>query len=320
MPGTEGGGRLERVQTGGVLVLQRPGPGEAIVHDAANYALVDFRPLFGEWQSMTREGGALVLGFGGGGSVRLDRFFDAPAAPLMEVQARVGDQTIVSAEAFFQLYATLEERRAASDDEAAIPAGAHFEPTPPALPLAGITGSLLLADEEGLVLDDLPPEPVGEDPFATDFLAPPEDPPIATPVDLGSIDEGGSRVITAAELLAGASDPDGGALIVVALALASGSGALVDNGDGTWTYTPAPDDDSEASFTYTVTDGTFLASSTASLDILPDGAAALMLGLAAGDSGGGSDWRDAAMFTGFGARSADPLAAFFGDTQHTPAP
>ena len=75
------------------------------------------------------------------------------------------------------------------------------------------------------------------------------------PVDLGSMNEDGSLVITAAELLARASDLDGDTLSVTGMKVASGSGALTDDGDGTWTFTPTADWNGSASFDYTVSDG-----------------------------------------------------------------
>ncbi len=106
------------------------------------------------------------------------------------------------------------------------------------------------------------------DTFTLD-ITPVNDAPVAVPVDLGSIAEDGSRLVTSAELLAGVSDVDGPPAIITALTLTSGSGTLVDNMDGTWTYTPAPDDDTAATFSYTASDGTASASSTATLDITP---------------------------------------------------
>jgi len=80
-------------------------------------------------------------------------------------------------------------------------------------------------------------------------------PVVEGPVDLGSMNEDGSLVITSAELLAQASDMDGDALSVTELTLASGSGVLTDNGDGTWTFTPAADWHGSVSLDYTVSDG-----------------------------------------------------------------
>ena len=94
-------------------------------------------------------------------------------------------------------------------------------------------------------------------------------PPTASPIDLGAVDEDGSLVITAADLLVGAEDPDGDPLTITALSVQSGSGTLTDNGDGTWTYDPADNDDSDVTFAYTVSDGDQTASSMAILDLTP---------------------------------------------------
>ena len=104
---------------------------------------------------------------------------------------------------------------------------------------------------------------------ATLDLTPVNDAPVASPVDLGAIDEDGSRLITSAELLAGVTDVDGPAANITDLAIQSGNGTLVDNGDATWTYTPAANDDTDVTFAYTASDGEFSASSTASLDLTP---------------------------------------------------
>ena len=95
-------------------------------------------------------------------------------------------------------------------------------------------------------------------------------PPATAPVTLAAIaEDSGPRLITQAQLLANASDPDGGPLTAVNLTIATGSGSLVDNGNGTWTYTPALNDDSAVSFSYQVTDGTASVAGSATLDITP---------------------------------------------------
>ena len=93
------------------------------------------------------------------------------------------------------------------------------------------------------------------------------DAPVIAAIGLGSINEDASRLITQADLLAGASDVDGGALSAINLALASGSGALVDNGNGTWTFTPAPNWNGAASFSFGVSDGGVTVANTASLAV-----------------------------------------------------
>jgi VCBS repeat-containing protein len=85
--------------------------------------------------------------------------------------------------------------------------------------------------------------------------------------NLGSSAEDTSRVITAAELLAGSSDPDGDPLSVTGLT--ASSGVLVDNGDGTWTFTPDADDDTDVTFSYQVSDGQVSVAQTATLDLTP---------------------------------------------------
>lgn len=90
-------------------------------------------------------------------------------------------------------------------------------------------------------------------------------PTISGAVDLGSILEDGSLLITAAELLANASDSNGDSLAVVDLA--ADSGTLLDNGDGTWTYRPDADAHGPVSFSYSVTDGTVAVTTMAALEI-----------------------------------------------------
>jgi VCBS repeat-containing protein len=116
-------------------------------------------------------------------------------------------------------------------------------------------------------------------------VAPVNDAPVATPVTLTAIaEDSGARIITQAELLAGASDVDNAAgdLSIAALSIASGSGTLVDNGDHTWTYTPALNDDTGVTFNYTVSDGSLIGTSTASLDITPVNDAAVITGATSG--------------------------------------
>ncbi len=96
------------------------------------------------------------------------------------------------------------------------------------------------------------------------------DAPNATAVTLIASDENSTRIITEAELLTGASDPDASAVLEITdLTLTSGNGLLVDNGDGTWTYTPDFNDSSEVTFDYTVSDGVLTATASAGLDLLP---------------------------------------------------
>lgn len=101
-------------------------------------------------------------------------------------------------------------------------------------------------------------------------VTPVNDSPSALPVTLTAIaEDSGTRIITAAELLTGVSDPDDPSLSITELTIQSGNGLLVDNGDQTWTYTPAANGDTSVTFAYTAGDGSLFASSTASLDITP---------------------------------------------------
>ena len=101
-------------------------------------------------------------------------------------------------------------------------------------------------------------------------VTPVNDPPtVSGAVTLSAIAEDGTRLITQAELLDNASDPDGPSLSAIDLAIASGHGTLLDNHDGTWRYTPAANDDTAVLFSYLVTDGLIPVAATASLDITP---------------------------------------------------
>ena len=75
------------------------------------------------------------------------------------------------------------------------------------------------------------------------------------PIDLGEMDEDGSFRITAEQLLANASDPDGDGLSITNLKLSNGSGTLTTNTDGSWTFAPAKDWNGEVQFSYSVSDG-----------------------------------------------------------------
>jgi Cadherin-like domain len=79
----------------------------------------------------------------------------------------------------------------------------------------------------------------------------------------------GARLITQAELLSNAADPDGPSLAAINLAVSNGLGTLVDNHNGTWSYTPATGDTTSVSFAYQVTDGVASpVSDSATMDIL----------------------------------------------------
>jgi Ca2+-binding RTX toxin-like protein len=62
-----------------------------------------------------------------------------------------------------------------------------------------------------------------------------------------------SYTISATDLLAGYSDPDGGTIAIANLAASSGT--LINNGNGTFTLTPAQDFNGKVNLTYSVQDG-----------------------------------------------------------------
>ena len=101
-------------------------------------------------------------------------------------------------------------------------------------------------------------------------ITPLNDAPTTTVATLAAIaEDSGPRLITQADLLAGATDIDGDNLTATNLAIATGSGTLVDNHNGTWSFTPALDDDRSVTFSFTVGDGTLTTAGSASLDITP---------------------------------------------------
>lgn len=116
-------------------------------------------------------------------------------------------------------------------------------------------------------LENLP-----EDIFETDPADEPDNTAPYAPalIALAASAEDVARLITEAELLAGAGDTDGDDLSIVDLVIANGGGSLVANGNGTWTYTPAANDDTGVSFTYKVSDGAATSGAvTASMDLSP---------------------------------------------------
>lgn len=98
-------------------------------------------------------------------------------------------------------------------------------------------------------------------------ITPTNDAPVTSPVTLVAIaEDSGARLITQAQLLSQASDPDSISLTATGLAITTGNGNLVDNGNGTWTYTPAQDDDTQVSFGYVISDGVLTTAGSATLD------------------------------------------------------
>ena len=74
-------------------------------------------------------------------------------------------------------------------------------------------------------------------------------------------------IVTLADLLQNATDPDNDVLSVQNLVASSGT--LVGTGPGTWSFTPAPGDTTDVTFTYDVTDGLATVAQTASMDLVP---------------------------------------------------
>ncbi|WP_336491808.1 Ig-like domain-containing protein, partial [Methylobacterium nigriterrae] len=82
------------------------------------------------------------------------------------------------------------------------------------------------------------------------------DAPVAAgPVALAPRPASGPWIVTAAELLAGASDIDGDALSITDVRIGSGGGRLVDLGEGRYRYEPAPIPGGPVVLAYTITDG-----------------------------------------------------------------
>ena len=86
-------------------------------------------------------------------------------------------------------------------------------------------------------------------------VTPVNDAPVLTGIaaTLASGTEDVAYTVTTADLLAGFTDVDGGALTVVGLV--ASSGAVIDNGDGTYTITAPVDANGVVSLTYSVSDG-----------------------------------------------------------------
>ncbi len=133
-----------------------------------------------------------------------------------------------------------------------------FESLPVAGALAGYQVIVQVSDGEG-----------GSDSqaFTVDVSDENEAPLVSGLVDFGLLN-GGSRLITTAELLANASDPDAGdTLQVENLTLNAEAGSLAAQGPGTWIYTAAAGFVGTASFSYQVGDGEFHTAGSARLDV-----------------------------------------------------
>lgn len=93
-------------------------------------------------------------------------------------------------------------------------------------------------------------------------------PVVAGSVLLPRLAENASCVVTARQLLAGATDVDHGAVLGVKQLVAS-SGLLQDNGDLSWTYIPDVNATGPVTFSYLVSDGMVDVAASASLTIDP---------------------------------------------------
>ncbi|HAD04554.1 MAG TPA: hypothetical protein DCF93_08000 [Desulfuromonas sp.] len=115
-------------------------------------------------------------------------------------------------------------------------------------------------------------------------------PVVAAAVDLGSLAEDGSLTITAAQLLATATDADGDTLTISGLG--TDYGTLTDNGDGSWIYRPASGFSGAVSFSYTVADATGGVTAMAGLTVTP-APVAILQGNGANNTLTGTDGKDA---------------------------
>ncbi|WP_284379868.1 cadherin-like domain-containing protein, partial [Litoribrevibacter albus] len=92
------------------------------------------------------------------------------------------------------------------------------------------------------------------------------DAPVVSSVDLGTIVEDGTLVISQSDLLAGTTDEEGG-VTVSNLQVTSGSGVLTDNGNGTWTFEPNDHWSGDVEISFDVIDGVHTIPTTASLSV-----------------------------------------------------
>ncbi len=100
-------------------------------------------------------------------------------------------------------------------------------------------------------------------------ITPANDAPQVTPITLPAMNEDGSLVITAAQLLNGSTDAENDTLTVVDLKVDNGQGTLTTNPDGSWTFKPTADWNGDASFSFGVSDGSVTVPNTASLVVNP---------------------------------------------------
>jgi Ca2+-binding RTX toxin-like protein len=95
-------------------------------------------------------------------------------------------------------------------------------------------------------------------------------PLVSGPVDLGSFLEDSAITITAAALLANASDEDASdVLAIISLYVDAAAGSVTDNGDGSFRYLPTANYNGTVTFSYAVSDGVNQVSAAAVLTIAP---------------------------------------------------
>ncbi|MEQ6290609.1 cadherin-like domain-containing protein, partial [Vogesella sp. GCM10023246] len=92
-------------------------------------------------------------------------------------------------------------------------------------------------------------------------------PTVSGPVSLPGGVEDQSYTLSAAQLLANASDVDGDMLSVQSLAVDAADGSVVDNNDGTWTFAPAPNRNGAISFALVISDGIATANTSVNLTL-----------------------------------------------------
>jgi Ca2+-binding RTX toxin-like protein len=117
------------------------------------------------------------------------------------------------------------------------------------------------------------------------------------------------RIITAADLLQGASDAETETADLEVVDLVATSGTLVEDGEGRWIFTPDANDETEVTFNFKVSDGDDVTAATAKLDLLP-------VNIVLSDKGGGARYTgtDAAEDI-YGGRGNDRIKAEGGDDQ-----
>ncbi|VVN09551.1 hypothetical protein PS647_03770 [Pseudomonas fluorescens] len=95
-------------------------------------------------------------------------------------------------------------------------------------------------------------------------------PTVSSPVSLPNGSEDTAYTLTAAQLLANASDADAGAVLSVqSVSVDPTDGSLTDHGDGSWTFTPTLNRNGAVSFGVVISDGSASVNTSASLELQP---------------------------------------------------